>query len=119
MVETRVFTQIVFSIIVIFCAVLCQVESSLNTENTLCQCGQFPLGDKKPLVAIWNAPTGGCGVNFSVHIDLKQFDIQPNPQQRWNGKTITVFYNAQLGLYPYFADDLGESDYNGGLPQVC
>ena len=88
-------------------------------DDNLCQCGEFPLGDKKPLVAIWNAPTGGCSINFSVHIDLKQFDIEPNPKQRWNGQAITVFYNAQLGLYPYFIDEQGERDYNGGLPQVC
>ena len=118
MVHDRVLAHLIFFVVCVFCVAFSDVVS-VNMENSFCRCGEFPLGDKKPLVAIWNAPTGGCNVNFSIHIDLKSFDIQPNPKQQWNGKAITVFYNAQLGLYPYFTDELGTNNYNGGMPQVC
>ena len=84
----------------------------------ICKCEDFSLKDR-PFVAIWNAPTGGCSVNYSININLRDFDILENPKQTWDGKYVTVFYNAQLGLYPYFTDPEGTNSYNGGMPQVC
>ena len=87
-------------------------------ESYICKCEDFPLEDR-PFVAIWNAPTGGCSVNYSININLRDFDILENPKQTWDGKYVTVFYNAQLGLYPYFTNAEGTNSYNGGMPQVC
>ena len=89
----------------------------LRLNSSGCECGDFPLGDR-PFVAVWNSPTAGCRVNFSVNINLKDFGILENPGQTWNGKFVTVFYNAQLGLYPYFTNEEGTHNYNGGMPQV-
>lgn len=83
----------------------------------ICKCEDFSLKDR-PFVAIWNAPTGGCSVNYSININLRDFDILENPKQTWDGKYVTVFYNAQLGLYPYFTDPEGTNSYNGGMPQL-
>lgn len=86
-------------------------------ETYICKCEDFPIEDR-PFVAIWNAPTGGCSVNYSININLRDFDILENPKQTWNGKYVTVFYNAQLGLYPYFTNAEGTNSYNGGMPQL-
>ena len=86
-------------------------------ESYICKCEDFPVEDR-PFVAIWNAPTGGCSVNYSININLRDFDILENPEQTWDGKYVTVFYNAQLGLYPYFTNAEGTNSYNGGMPQV-
>ena len=58
-----------------------------------------------------------CDFNFSVPVHLKKFGIRENDLQTWDGKEVTVFSAAQLGLYPYFVMD-GQGNYNGGLPQV-
>lgn len=84
----------------------------------ICKCEDSDVRDR-PFVAIWNAPTGGCSVNYSIDINLRDFGILENPKQTWDGKYVTVFYNAQLGLYPYFTDPEGTNSYNGGMPQVC
>lgn len=91
--------------------------NALDVKNSYCKCEEFPIEDR-PFVAIWNAPTGGCSVNFSININLRDFDILENPKQTWNGKYVTVFYNAQLGLYPYFTNEQGTNSYNGGMPQL-
>lgn len=83
----------------------------------ICKCEDSDVRDR-PFVAIWNAPTGGCSVNYSIDINLRDFGILENPKQTWDGKYVTVFYNAQLGLYPYFTDPEGTNSYNGGMPQL-
>jgi len=59
-----------------------------------------------------------CDFNFSTPVELRRHGIYENEQQRWNGKRVTVFSSAQLGMYPYFSED-GSQMYNGGLPQVA
>ncbi|KAK3714903.1 hypothetical protein QZH41_010904 [Actinostola sp. cb2023] len=86
-------------------------------QDTFCQCEKFPI-DGKPFVALWNAPTGGCEKNFSIKIELDDFKIRANPLQTWNGKYVVVFYNAQLGFYPYYTNAAGTRSYNGGMPQI-
>ena len=56
-------------------------------------------------------------VNFSVPIELERYGILSEPEQKWDSKYVTVFYGAQLGLYPYYTAD-GKYEYNNGLPQV-
>lgn len=99
--------------------VMCLLSDTLEAkESYICKCEDFTVEDR-PFVAIWNAPTGGCSVNYSININLREFDILENPKQTWDGKYVTVFYNAQLGLYPYFTNAEGTNSYNGGMPQVC
>ena len=94
------------------------LDAALDVRDSyICKCEDFPVEDR-PFVAIWNAPTGGCSVNYSININLRDFDILENPMQTWDGKYVTVFYNAQLGLYPYFTNPEGTRSYNGGMPQV-
>ncbi|XP_078372681.1 hyaluronidase-1-like isoform X1 [Oculina patagonica] len=92
--------------------------NALDIKNSFCKCEDFPAIEDRPFVAIWNAPTGGCYVNYSININLRDFDILENPKQTWDGKYVTVFYNAQLGLYPYFTNEQGTNSYNGGMPQL-
>lgn len=90
---------------------------SLELESAFCRCEKFSPFDK-PFVVLWNSPTEGCHVNFSVKIELEKFGILTNTKQTWDGEVVTVFYNAQLGLYPYFDEENSSVTYNGGLPQV-
>ncbi|XP_057304251.1 uncharacterized protein LOC130641460 isoform X2 [Hydractinia symbiolongicarpus] len=83
---------------------------------SICRCENYAYNGK-PFVAVWNSPTIGCDFNFSAPIHLKKFGIYENDQQKWDGKRVSVFSSAQLGLYPYFIMN-GESSYNGGLPQL-
>lgn len=99
--------------------VISHLDSALSVKDThICKCEDFPV-ENRPFVAIWNAPTGGCSVNYSININLRDFDILENPMQSWDGEFVTVFYNAQLGLYPYYTNPEGTRSYNGGMPQVC
>jgi len=90
------------------------IQAGFN--NTFCRCENFAFGGK-PFVALWNSPTIGCDFNFSTPVHLKKYGILENDRQTWDGKQVTVFASAQLGLYPYFVMN-GEGNYNGGLPQV-
>ena len=86
-------------------------------EDIFCTCTKQPY-PHRPFTAIWNSPTGGCNANFSVPINLKDWDILADPLQHWDSRFVTVFYGAQLGLYPYFKTEDGSDSFNQGLPQV-
>lgn len=99
-------------------AILVSILSCVYTGDFVCQCDKGAKnGDT--FIGVWNSPTGGCQKNFSVKIDLEDYKIRANPHQTWNGKEVVVFYNAQLGYYPYFTNADGTRSYNGGMPQVC
>lgn len=115
--EIPLIVLVYLSMVDLFCDGSLPQVSGLELDNYYCGCEEFPLRNR-PFVAVWNAPTGGCNVNFSININLQKFDILENTNQTWNGKYVTVFYNAQLGLYPYFTNDEGTQNYNGGIPQV-
>ena len=90
---------------------------SLDFDSAVCRCTtKSKFG--KPFVVLWNSPTGGCHVNFSVNIELQKYGILTNSNQTWDGEVVTVFYNGQLGLYPFYRDDDKKRKYNVGLPQV-
>lgn len=57
-----------------------------------------------------------CKTKWNVTLDFSAFDFVVNPDQTWCGQYIVIFYNQQLGLYPYFDSD-GKA-VNEGLPQV-
>ncbi|XP_031563585.1 hyaluronidase-1-like [Actinia tenebrosa] len=111
----------VYSLLILLEIVLLIGRGHLTGFNegkaTFCKCEDFPI-DGKPFMALWNAPTGGCSKNFSIPIELGDFKILSNPQQTWNGKYVVVFYNAQLGYYPYFTNAEGTNNHNGGMPQL-
>ena len=96
--------------------VVANVES-LDTDSAVCRCTKKSKFGK-PFVVVWNSPTGGCHNNFSVNIELEKYGILTNGNQSWNGEVVTVFYNAQLGLYPYYRYEDEKLKYNNGLPQV-
>ena len=59
---------------------------------------------------------GSMEPKWNVSLDLSAFDIVVNKDQKWCGEYIVIFYNTQLGLYPYL--DSNGKTFNGGLPQV-
>ena len=69
-------------------------------------------------MVLWNSPTEGCHVNFSVNIELQKYGILTNSNQTWDGEVVTVFYNGQLGLYPFYRNEDENMKYNDGLPQL-
>ena len=79
-------------------------------------CFQGPPLPNKPFITVWNTPTDQCKPKWNVSLDLSAFDIVVNKDQKWCGEYIVIFYNTQLGLYPYF--DSNGKTFNGGLPQV-
>ncbi|KAM8930729.1 hyaluronidase-1-like, partial [Pelodytes ibericus] len=74
-----------------------------------------PILSGHPFVTIWNAPTARCWEMFGVTLDLGAFDIVKNQNSSFKGSKVVIFYNTQLGLYPFY-DSEGTPVY-GGLPQ--
>ncbi|XP_062991078.1 hyaluronidase-1-like [Elgaria multicarinata webbii] len=74
-----------------------------------------PFFSHKPFAVVWNAPTQQCQNRYKVDLDLKAFDILPNPGETLSGSTVTIFYQKSLGYYPHIEDN-GDS-INGGMPQ--
>ncbi|XP_035697569.1 hyaluronidase-1-like isoform X1 [Branchiostoma floridae] len=70
----------------------------------------------RPFLAVWNVPSEKCGSDFGVDLSLDSYNIVSNPDQKWNGTYMTIFYSQQMGLYPYYDDD--NMPINGGIPQV-
>ncbi|XP_073501262.1 hyaluronidase-1-like isoform X2 [Phyllobates terribilis] len=68
-----------------------------------------------PFLIFWNAPTRPCLDSHGVAIDLSSYDIIINQNQSFLGPEVMIFYNNQLGLYPYY--DQNDEAVNGGLPQ--
>ncbi|XP_075430292.1 hyaluronidase-1 isoform X2 [Ascaphus truei] len=77
--------------------------------------GSDPVLSQRPFVTAWNAPTRRCWDTFGVALDLGAFDISINQNHSFIGNEVVIFYNTQLGEYPYYAQD--GSPVNGGLPQ--
>ena len=104
--------------ICIFLTLCCLMYvESLDMDSTVCRCTtKSKFG--KPFVVLWNSPTEGCHVNFSVNIELQKYGILTNSNQTWDGEVVTVFYNRQLGLYPFYHNEDKNMKYNYGLPQV-
>jgi len=82
---------------------------------TYSRVGGPPLPNR-PFITVWNTPTDMCKSEWNVTLDLSAFDFVVNPDQAWCGEYIVIFYNQQLGLFPYFDSD--GNAVNGGLPQV-
>ncbi|XP_023244120.1 hyaluronidase 1-like [Centruroides sculpturatus] len=63
----------------------------------------------------WNAPSIMCSENFGVNVTrwLSAANVLVNRGERFNGDKIVLFYESQLGKYPYIHPIFG--DVNGGL----
>ncbi|KAJ8021363.1 Hyaluronidase-1 [Holothuria leucospilota] len=83
-------------------------RSSKDTKN--------PYVWKDPFVAYWNVPSYDCPHVFNVDLYLDKFGITANTGQNFTGDKIVIFYQDELGYYPYFNHTL--QPVNGGLPQV-
>ncbi|XP_044129099.1 hyaluronidase-1-like [Bufo gargarizans] len=70
---------------------------------------------ERPFVILWNAPTSPCLDNYGVAINIQNYDIIINQNHSFLGSEMVIFYNSQLGLYPYYNQD--NEPVNGGLPQ--
>lgn len=79
-------------------------------------CMKGPPLPNRPFITVWNTPTDKCKGKWNVSLDLDAFNFVVNRNQTWCGEYVVIFYNDQLGLYPFFDND-GKA-VNGGLPQV-
>ncbi|XP_044065908.1 hyaluronidase-3 isoform X2 [Siniperca chuatsi] len=75
-----------------------------------------PILQDRPFVVVWNMPTTQCQKRYNIHLDLADFDIVENRQQRFQGQKMTIFYRDCLGKYPYLSGD--NRKVNGGIPQL-
>ncbi|XP_049436085.1 hyaluronidase-3 [Epinephelus fuscoguttatus] len=75
-----------------------------------------PILQDRPFVVVWNMPTEQCHRRYNIHLDLGNFDIVENRQQRFQGQKMTIFYRDRLGQYPYLSQD--STQVNGGIPQL-
>lgn len=75
-----------------------------------------PILEGRPFVVVWNMPTAQCEKRYDIHLDLGDFDIVENRQQRFQGQKMTIFYRDRLGKYPYISRD--GRRVNGGIPQL-
>ncbi|XP_078376312.1 hyaluronidase-1-like isoform X1 [Oculina patagonica] len=89
---------------------------SLSALQYTCNPVEGPPLPNKPFITVWNTPTGDCKAKWNVTLDFSAFDFVVNHDQTWRGEYIVIFYNKELGLYPYFDSD-GKA-VNGGLPQL-
>ena len=111
-------SKIIFTIFTFTSASALHYIVSLIFSVVVCSSGCFqgPPLPNKPFITVWNTPTDRCEPKWNVSLDLSAFDIVVNKDQKWCGEYIVIFYNTQLGLYPYF-DSNGKA-FNGGVPQV-
>nr|XP_046253627.1 hyaluronidase-3 [Scatophagus argus]XP_046253628.1 hyaluronidase-3 [Scatophagus argus]XP_046253629.1 hyaluronidase-3 [Scatophagus argus] len=75
-----------------------------------------PVLQRQPFVVVWNIPTARCQKRYNVELDLGDFDIVENRQQRFQGQKMTIFYRDRLGKYPYLSRE--GTRVNGGIPQL-
>ena len=47
-----------------------------------------PILQDRPFVVVWNMPTAQCQKRYKIKLDLKDFDIVENRQQRFQGEVI-------------------------------
>lgn len=66
----------------------------------------------------WNVPTFQCSRNYQMDFInlLKTYGIRANNGDNFQGENVTIFYEAQLGLYPRILKT--GKFVNGGIPQV-
>ncbi|CAJ1055469.1 hyaluronidase-3 isoform X1 [Xyrichtys novacula] len=75
-----------------------------------------PILQEQPFVVVWNMPTAHCEERYNIYLNLNDFNIVENRQQRFQGQNMTIFYRDHLGKYPYLSRD--GRRVNGGIPQL-
>lgn len=102
-----------------FCRSSLRLPFLLSLTFTLFLSGTVSDSDsvirKQGFSVVWNMPTSKCERVFGVSLPLQQHGIICNAKQRFRGEKINLFYERQLGLYPYINRE-GVS-VNGGIPQ--
>uniref|UniRef100_H2ZVS5 Hyaluronidase n=2 Tax=Latimeria chalumnae TaxID=7897 RepID=H2ZVS5_LATCH len=76
---------------------------------------KYPVFQKKPFIAVWNAPEEPCARRYNIRINLKMFHMIGSPLAKARGQDVTIFYANRLGYYPWYTEE--EVPINGGLPQ--
>lgn len=74
-------------------------------------------GQKSPFVAYWNVPSYDCAHKFDIDFHLDKYGITANTGQNFTGDNIVLFYDNELGYYPFYSEKTSEP-VNGGLPQM-
>ncbi|CAI9731056.1 hyaluronidase-1-like isoform X1 [Octopus vulgaris] len=69
----------------------------------------------KAFAVIWNGPTEKCETKYGITFNFSQYDIIDNTHDIFQGDKMVIFYNNQLGLYPYIMQN--GNVINGGIPQ--
>ena len=66
----------------------------------------------------WNVPSLQCKNNYNIDFVklLRTYGILVNDGDKFQGERVTIFYDAQLGLYPKILKS-GKME-NGGIPQL-
>uniref|UniRef100_A0A0K0F6P6 Hyaluronidase n=1 Tax=Strongyloides venezuelensis TaxID=75913 RepID=A0A0K0F6P6_STRVS len=75
------------------------------------------FGDDVPSF-YWNAFTEAC-TKKGLHIDIEKYGIIANTNQKFEGENIVIFYEKNVGLYPYlkYINSTHNEYFNGGIPQ--
>lgn len=71
---------------------------------------------KSPFTAFWNVPSYACSHLFNISLHLDEYGIVANKGENFTGDKVVIFYDDELGYYPYF--NKSSQPINGGLPQV-
>lgn len=45
-----------------------------------------PILEDRPFIVVWNMPTSRCQKRYNIHLNLGDFDIVENRQQRFQGQ---------------------------------
>lgn len=73
----------------------------------------FKLPNRK-FLPLWNSHTSVCKSKWHIDINLEEYGIVANDDQKWNGDYMNIFYE-NAGLWPNCGTGKPE---NGGIPQV-
>ncbi|CAI9731055.1 hyaluronidasehyaluronidase-3 [Octopus vulgaris] len=95
---------------------------SLNLVWILCVIFISPgtsLSEKlfgRAFAVIWNAPSEVCERHHGIKFNFDHYNIIQNTGDHFQGDKMVIFYEKQLGLYPFISPN--GTHVNGGIPQL-